>query len=90
MPGFCAKGELVWKARQCNSIHGGNVYIDNRLLEENCVIGATEGEMSVTVPKGCLFLMGDNREHSSDSRIWKEAFIKLEKVYAKYEKPWSP
>lgn len=43
------------------TIRDGNVYIDGNPLEENYVIGTTEGEMSVTVPKGCLFLMGDNR-----------------------------
>ena len=66
------------------TIRDGNVYIDGNPLEENYVIGTTEGEMSVTVPKGCLFLMGDNREHSSDSRFWQYPFCRIADIQAKY------
>lgn len=65
------------------TIHEGYVFIDGHKLEENYVIGITEGEMSVTVPEGCLFLMGDNREHSSDSRFWTEKTINKRNIYAR-------
>lgn len=49
----------------------GNVYRNGILLEESYIDGITEpkglsGE--VTVPAGCLFVMGDNRGVSKDSR----------------------
>lgn len=49
----------------------GEVYLNNKLLEEPYIKGITmeEGfELLVTVMENQLFVMGDNREHSMDSR----------------------
>lgn len=50
----------------------GVVYVDGEALEEPYIREAThleEGtEFPLTVPKGCVFLMGDNRNGSRDSR----------------------
>ncbi len=39
--------------------------------------------MEVTVEKDCIFVMGDNRNHSSDSRVESIGQIKLDQVLGK-------
>ena len=55
----------------------GTVYVDGVPLEEDYIKekmhrpsypGYSEGINHVTVPEGCIFVMGDNRNQSADSR----------------------
>lgn len=41
---------------------------------------------STTVPEGKLFVLGDNRDHSADSRVW--GFVPLEEVVGRVHYIW--
>ena len=71
---------------QTVSFENGNLYIDGELQKEDYVNNSTYptgGQSSFTVPEGTVFVMGDNRENSHDSRAGDVGFIKNEKVLGK-------
>ena len=57
----------------------GEVFVNGQLLDEPYIAEATrqKGDMEfpLTVPEGYLFVMGDNRMHSTDSRYQNIGFI---------------
>jgi signal peptidase I len=65
-------------------IKNGKVYIDGSV--EPLDDGFTrepqdiEGDMRFTVPEGCYFMMGDNRNNSVDSRYWNRKFVEKKKI----------
>ena len=73
---------------QTVSFAGGAVFIDGTLLEEDYLPAGTEtwpgtSGSSFTVPEGTVFLMGDNRGNSLDSRYWENPFIPLSDLRGK-------
>jgi signal peptidase I len=48
----------------------GQVYVDDVLLEEPYIDSTNSDYPRTQVPENSYFVMGDNREHSSDSRSW--------------------
>ncbi|MDR2156957.1 MAG: signal peptidase I [Clostridiales Family XIII bacterium] len=59
------------------AIREGYIYVNNVKLDEPYTKdGRTEGEMpEITVPRGSVFVMGDNRQHSADSRDPRIGFV---------------
>lgn len=51
------------------TIHNSEVTVNGIKLNESYTVGKTEGDLDLVVPKGCVFVLGDKREHSTDSRI---------------------
>lgn len=54
------------------------------LSESDSMLAETdETTATYIVPNGCLFVMGDNRNHSADSRSWEIGFILKANVIGK-------
>ncbi|MEA4965280.1 MAG: signal peptidase I [Oscillospiraceae bacterium] len=67
----------------------GEVRVDGELLEESYINELTLSNYDdgltypVTVPEGCVFLMGDNRNHSTDSRYAPIGCVSTEYILGK-------
>lgn len=67
------------------SIAHGHVYVNDVGLDEDYTKdGYTASDMEeVTVPEGCLFCMGDNRQNSTDSRDPRVGFVPMDRIMGK-------
>ena len=67
--------------------------VDEPYLKENAKTssgGVFASQFPLTVPKGYYFVMGDNRENSSDSRSNFVGLIKKDQIYGKAIVRYSP
>ena len=83
------RGSYIIGCRIYSSLETGDIIIfrhDGKLLVKR--IAAMEGDMvkkngvSMMVPEGCYYVLGDNADNSCDSRYWEEPFVKHQDVMA--------
>ncbi len=69
-------------------VEQGQVFVNGYLLREPYIKSSPSSDGSWTVPEGHLFVMGDNRNNSSDSRTWGS--VPLDNVIGKAEVIYLP
>lgn len=80
---------LFFGIRIVDSIEVGDIIVfrhDEKLLVKRvAAVGGDiieENSQTLTVPAECFYVLGDNTEHSYDSRCWKEPFVERQDVLA--------
>ena len=72
-------------------IKEGKVYINDIPLEEDYISEPPSYIFpSQQVPEGCYFVLGDNRNHSSDSHIWTNPWIPEENIVGRAQLCYWP
>lgn len=67
--------------------HNGYVYINGIMADEREYISEdieTNSNKVFNVPAECVFVLGDNRENSYDSRYWKLPYVPYKDIKGKY------
>ena len=63
------------------------VYVNSQKIEENYITDLPfvkgDVEFPVTVPKDCVFVLGDNRQNSVDSRYSSIGFVETDDIIGK-------
>lgn len=84
------KGSYIVGLRIYDELEVGDIVIfrhDGRLLVKRiAAMGGMQVEYngaSLTVPEDCYYVLGDNAEHSYDSRYWAEPFVREGDIVAK-------
>lgn len=66
--------------------HDGKVFINGKICKEDYIPDGieTNSRKSFKVPEGHVFLLGDNREDSVDSRYWEDPYMEVDDIVGKY------
>lgn len=89
-------GSMILGIRKFGELQKGDIVVfkfDGSYLVKR--IAAVEGDViehkgsSKTVPESCIYVLGDNAEHSYDSRYWEDPFIPIKDIMAKVILPAS-
>ena len=94
----CIIKRVIAVGGQTIDIRDGQVIVDGEVLSEpyinegssNNDMGAFTGQYPITIPEGYYFVMGDNRNHSTDSRDSKVGLVSDEQVYGKAVVRYAP
>ncbi|MEX2144200.1 MAG: signal peptidase I [Anaerolineales bacterium] len=63
------------------AIYAGDVYVNGQHIEEPYIVSPSEDLAEIVVPPGYVYVLGDNRNASSDSRSWGP--LEIEKIIGK-------
>ena len=83
---------VIATAGQTISFKNGNVFLNANLLNEPFITDqetAPGKKSSYDVPEECIFVMGDNRNNSIDSRFWNDPYVKYSDCIGKIVKLYS-
>ena len=82
-------GSVLLGIRIIGSIETGDIIVfrhnEKLFVKRVAAVGGDiieENGQSLTVPAECFYVLGDNTEHSYDSRCWKEPFVERQDVLA--------
>jgi len=75
----------------------GSVYVDGQRLDEPYIkeemylpYSSSMQQTHWEVPEGSVFIMGDNRNNSMDSRFWKNKFVEKSEIVGRAEMEYFP
>lgn len=98
--GECIIKRVIAVGGQTIDIKDNQVIVDGKVLNEPYInegastsdlgYGAFTDQYPITIPEGYYFVMGDNRNHSTDSRARSVGLVKKDQIYGKAIVRYSP